>query len=115
MWKHTVETLVLGSIGMAVGAVCTLAIRTSNARSPAPHDAFSVSIQEKAAIRSARQQWSEHIYNCRASAESCAIAAVQEACGRNEYEITFENIRVLEDGQLDGEWGYRCLIRENVL
>jgi len=115
MQKRTVQTLMLGGIGTAVVTVCSLAILGSNGQTQGRDAAFSVSVQEKRSILPAAAKQSQRLYNCRANAQSCAIAAVQEACGNNEYEITFENVHVGADGRLDGEWGYRCFSRNGVL
>lgn len=115
MRKRTVQTLILGGIGTAVVTVCSLAIVGSNGQSQMRDAAFSVSIQENRSIQPVGAKQFQRLYNCRANTESCAIAAVQEVCGNNEYEITFENVSVGADGRLDGEWGYRCFSRNGVL
>jgi hypothetical protein len=115
MRKRTVQTLMLGGVSTAVVTVCSLAIFGLSGKPQARDAAFSVSLQEKRSIRPVEAQQSQRLYNCRADAKPCAIAAVQEACGNNEYEITFEKVHVDANGQLDGEWGYRCFSRNGVL
>lgn len=109
MLTRSFQTVVLGGVVTAVLVVCSLAILTSNVKLEARESEFSVSIREKHRIRSAGFERPLPVYNCRASAKACALAAVQQMCGNDRNEITFADIYVGADGQLEGEWGYRCL------
>jgi hypothetical protein len=109
MPTRRVHLVVLGGVVTAVLVVCLFAILTSNAKLGTRDNEFSVSIREKHRIRSAGFERPQPVYNCRASAKACALAAVQQMCGHDRYEITFADVYVDADGQLEGEWGYRCL------
>jgi hypothetical protein len=109
MPTRRIHRVVRGGVVTAVLVVCSLAILTSNAKLESRDNEFSVSIREKHRIRSAGFERPQSVYNCRASAKACALAAVQQMCGNDRYEITFADIYVGADGQLEGEWGYRCL------
>lgn len=116
MKTRTVYALMLGGAGATVVAVCLLAIALSHTQSQAPDDPYAVVIKETDRIRSAGAVKGPRAYSCKADAETCARAAVQEICGDDEFEITFRSVDVGTDGKnFDGEWAYRCLRRSNVL
>lgn len=116
MKTRTLGALMLGGTGATVVVVCLLAVVVSYTKSQVPDDEYAVVVSEKERIRSAGGMNGQRAYNCKADAETCARAAVQEICGDDEFEITFRSVDVGTDGKgFDGEWAYRCFRRNHVL